>query len=153
MVRVGIISHDRLTLLGLRNLLEGKPDIQVVLVEIRPFPLAGQLVDCLVIDLELTGEDTMSVLMEVIQRLIGGDRYDSGASSKPPEVRLSPREKEVLRLITSGYTHDQVGRRIGVSRHTVDTYVKRLRAKLNAGNKAELASAAWRLRLSDPVLG
>ena len=33
-------------------------------------------------------------------------------------------------------------RRLGISAHTVDTYVKRIRSKLAVGNKAELTRAA-----------
>ncbi|MFV2013577.1 MULTISPECIES: LuxR C-terminal-related transcriptional regulator [unclassified Micromonospora] len=58
---------------------------------------------------------------------------------------LSPREAQVICMIGSGLTHEQIARRIGISRHTVDTYVKRVRAKLNIGNKAELARLADRL--------
>lgn len=59
-----------------------------------------------------------------------------------PTAVLSPREDEVLRGIANGLTHDQVARRLGISRHTVDTYVKRIRSKLPVGNKAELTRTA-----------
>ena len=55
---------------------------------------------------------------------------------------LSTRENEVLAHIAAGRTHDQVARILGISRHTVDTYVKRIRKKLGLGNKAELTRAA-----------
>ncbi|MGI5239057.1 response regulator transcription factor [Dactylosporangium sp. CA-139066] len=55
---------------------------------------------------------------------------------------LSTRESQVLRGISRGLTHGQVATRLGISRHTVDTYVKRIRAKLGVGNKAELTRAA-----------
>jgi DNA-binding NarL/FixJ family response regulator len=58
------------------------------------------------------------------------------------DVVLSPRERQVLRQIASGLTHSQVARRLGISPHTVDTYVKRIRSKLDIGNKAELTRAA-----------
>ncbi|WP_236573536.1 response regulator transcription factor [Streptomyces sp. GS7] len=58
---------------------------------------------------------------------------------------LSPREQEVLRFIAAGMTHGQVSRRIGISQHTVDTYVKRVRSKLSVGNKAELTRIALSL--------
>ncbi|MFC7585743.1 response regulator transcription factor [Nonomuraea antimicrobica] len=48
----------------------------------------------------------------------------------------------MLRRISQGLTHGQIATRLGISRHTVDTYVKRIRAKLGAGNKAELTRAA-----------
>jgi DNA-binding CsgD family transcriptional regulator len=55
---------------------------------------------------------------------------------------LSEREGQVLRQISRGLTHGQIATRLGISPHTVDTYVKRIRAKLGAGNKAELTRAA-----------
>lgn len=56
---------------------------------------------------------------------------------------LSPRERQVVAYIANGFTHDQTACRVGLSKHTVDTYVKRVRAKLNVGNKAELARMAF----------
>jgi two-component system, NarL family, nitrate/nitrite response regulator NarL len=76
------------------------------------------------------------------------------AVAPPGSGGLSPREHQVLHFIASGYTHDQAARRLGVSRHTVDTYVKRLRGKLGVGNKAELTRAAMQLsRLAVHSLG
>ncbi|MFE2733276.1 helix-turn-helix transcriptional regulator [Streptomyces sp. NPDC059349] len=58
------------------------------------------------------------------------------------EIRVSDREFQVLDLIACGYTHAQAAGRLGISQHTVDTYVKRLRAKLGPGNKAHLVRMA-----------
>ncbi|MCX4846798.1 LuxR family transcriptional regulator [Streptomyces sp. NBC_00893] len=58
---------------------------------------------------------------------------------------LSKREQQVLNFIADGLTHAQVARRLAISQHTVDTYVKRIRSKLKVGNKAELARAALAL--------
>lgn len=55
---------------------------------------------------------------------------------------LSEREKQVLHCISNGFTHSQTARQLGISQHTVDTYVKRIRMKLKAGNKADLTRAA-----------
>jgi DNA-binding NarL/FixJ family response regulator len=57
-------------------------------------------------------------------------------------IRLSGREEQVLRQISRGLTHGQIATQLGISPHTVDTYVKRIRAKLGVGNKAELTRAA-----------
>lgn len=59
-----------------------------------------------------------------------------------PVSALSDRESLVLTLVGAGYTNDQIARRIGISKHTVDTYLRRIRSKLNLGNKAQLARAA-----------
>ncbi|MFI7602657.1 LuxR C-terminal-related transcriptional regulator [Actinoplanes sp. NPDC049681] len=60
----------------------------------------------------------------------------------PPDVNLAPRERETLGWIASGYTHSQIATRMGLSEATVNTYAKRLRAKLDARNKAELTRVA-----------
>jgi DNA-binding CsgD family transcriptional regulator len=64
------------------------------------------------------------------------------------DVRLSAREEQVLRQVSYGLTHGQIGTRLGLSRHTVDTYVKRIRVKLQIGNKAELTRVAMLRRLT-----
>jgi DNA-binding NarL/FixJ family response regulator len=64
------------------------------------------------------------------------------AGCSEPGVNLSGREEQVLSYIACGFTHGQVARRLGISAHTVDTYVKRIRSKLAVGNKAELTRAA-----------
>ncbi|MEV4637755.1 response regulator transcription factor [Actinoplanes sp. NPDC049548] len=60
---------------------------------------------------------------------------------------LAPRERETLVWIASGYTHSQIATRMGLSEATVNTYAKRLRAKLDARNKAELTRTAIELGL------
>lgn len=64
------------------------------------------------------------------------------SSAVPASAPLSHREEQVLGHLSSGLTHGQIARRLGISRHTVDTYVKRIRSKLALGNKAELTRAA-----------
>jgi DNA-binding NarL/FixJ family response regulator len=58
---------------------------------------------------------------------------------------LTPREIETLRYIASGFTHAQIAVRMGLSTATVNTYAKRIRAKLNVSNKAELTRVAIEL--------
>jgi DNA-binding NarL/FixJ family response regulator len=58
------------------------------------------------------------------------------------EQCLSRREEEALQLIAQGFTHSQAASRMGVGISTLDTYIKRVRGKLGAGNKAELTRLA-----------
>lgn len=67
-----------------------------------------------------------------------------GQPTDRPAEALSPREQEALGYIARGFTHQQTATRMGVSKATVDTYVARIRTKLQLGNKAELALAALR---------
>ncbi|MFI9806626.1 response regulator transcription factor [Streptomyces sp. NPDC052301] len=60
---------------------------------------------------------------------------------------LSPRELQVLRHIALGHTSQQTSRRLGISPSTVETYLIRLRAKLDAPTRAHLIRAAVHLGL------
>jgi DNA-binding NarL/FixJ family response regulator len=53
------------------------------------------------------------------------------------QAMLSSREKEVLELITKGFTADEIARLMQVSQHTVQTYVRRIYSKLNVNSRAE----------------
>ena len=66
------------------------------------------------------------------------------------EVRLAPRERQVLSLIAQGFTQAQAATRMGVSPGTIDTYIKRIRVKLGPGNKADLTRRAIELGEIDP---
>lgn len=72
-----------------------------------------------------------------------------GADPDPVLESITPRESEALRLVASGFTHAQTARRMSVSTATVNTYVKRLRIKLDVGNKADLTRRALELGLLD----
>jgi DNA-binding NarL/FixJ family response regulator len=72
----------------------------------------------------------------------GARGLGTGLPLAPGMTRLASREAQTLRLVAYGYTHGQIATRMGVTEATVDTYVKRIRRKLNAGNKAELTRMA-----------
>jgi DNA-binding NarL/FixJ family response regulator len=91
----------------------------------------------------------VETLLAAVRAVANGGAYwtlDRRVESAPDPTAegavLSPRERQVLRQIAGGLTHGQVARRLGISPHTVDTYVKRIRSKLDIGNKAELTRAA-----------
>lgn len=60
---------------------------------------------------------------------------------------LAPREEETLRHIAAGRTYLQTARHMGLSRHTVDAYLRRIRTKLNITTTAELTRLAISLGL------
>ncbi|CAM5579821.1 response regulator transcription factor [Streptomyces griseomycini] len=62
----------------------------------------------------------------------------SGAAPATRQPRLSPREEEVLHYIAQGCTYGGTARRIGVSVHTVDGYLRRIRSKFEIRTYAEL---------------
>jgi DNA-binding NarL/FixJ family response regulator len=65
--------------------------------------------------------------------------------NRPPRADphgLAPREVETLQWIARGLTHGQIATRMGLSQATINTYAKRIRAKLKVNNKAELTRIA-----------
>ncbi|MEU0007246.1 helix-turn-helix transcriptional regulator [Streptomyces sp. NPDC006314] len=67
--------------------------------------------------------------------------------TEAPAPALAPRERETLRHIAAGRTYLQTARHMGLSTHTVDAYLRRIRAKLNITNTAELTRVAISLGL------
>ncbi|MFD9337762.1 response regulator transcription factor [Streptomyces sp. NPDC060028] len=55
------------------------------------------------------------------------------------EPTLTPRERQVLALLAGGETYCCIGRRLGISPHTVDTHLRRLRDKTGTANRTQLA--------------
>lgn len=54
------------------------------------------------------------------------------------EIRLSPREEEVLALVTDGYSSDQIASILGISAQTVAVHRKSIRNKYKGRNFIEI---------------
>jgi two-component system response regulator NreC len=66
---------------------------------------------------------------------------------KPPTDRLTPREREVLRLIALGHTSVEIAQKLGLSPRTIETHRARIHRKLGLGTRAELVRYALRHEL------
>jgi DNA-binding NarL/FixJ family response regulator len=102
-------------------------------------------------------------LADAIRRVAGGDAVFSprlagfvldafAGSADVPVVdeeldRLSPREREVMRLIARGYTYKEVAKELFLSVKTVETHVSSVLRKLQLSNRNELARWASDRRL------
>ena len=62
--------------------------------------------------------------------------------------RLTPREHDVVVLLSQGYTVEQAASSLGISTETVRGYIKSIYQKLEISNRAELALAAVRLGIT-----
>jgi two-component system response regulator NreC len=58
--------------------------------------------------------------------------------------RLTPREREVLRLIALGHTSVEIAAKLGLSPRTIETHRARIHRKLGLDTRAELVSYAMR---------
>lgn len=72
----------------------------------------------------------------------------TGAATIDPELdQLSPREREVLRLIARGYTYKEVARDLTISAKTVESHVSSVLRKLQLSTRHELTKWATDRRL------
>ena len=63
--------------------------------------------------------------------------------------RVTPREREVLHLITRGLSNTEIEQALHLSRHTVKTHIGHLMAKLAARDRAQLVIAGYEAGLAD----
>ncbi|GAB7110197.1 hypothetical protein JCM4814A_85120 [Streptomyces phaeofaciens JCM 4814] len=64
---------------------------------------------------------------------------------------LSSREIEVLGHLAEGHTYSSIARRMHLSPHTVDTYLRRIRGKAGVSNRAHLMILALQVTRLDDV--
>jgi DNA-binding NarL/FixJ family response regulator len=57
---------------------------------------------------------------------------------------LSPRELEILELLSKGLTNKEIGRVFGISRYTVRNHINSINQKLDVCDRTEAASVAMR---------
>jgi DNA-binding NarL/FixJ family response regulator len=67
------------------------------------------------------------------------------AAPVPLVEPLTPREMEVLQLVTEGLTSRGIGQRLGISEHTAKFHVNAILGKLGAQNRSEAVALAARL--------
>jgi DNA-binding CsgD family transcriptional regulator len=58
--------------------------------------------------------------------------------------RLTPREREVLRLLSAGHADKEIAATLGISRRTASHHVAALRTKLAARSRVAIAAIAVR---------
>jgi DNA-binding NarL/FixJ family response regulator len=69
------------------------------------------------------------------------------APAPDADALLSPQERQVLTYSAKGFSFEEIARMLGVSRHTVMTYVKRSYRKLQVHSKTEAIYEARKLGL------
>jgi DNA-binding NarL/FixJ family response regulator len=101
-------------------------------------------------------------LLDAIARVRGGDAVfsprlagfvldafaDVAPAAADPELdQLTPREREVLRLIARGYSYKEIARDLGISAKTVESHVSSVLRKLQLSSRHQLARWASDRRL------
>lgn len=60
-----------------------------------------------------------------------------GAAAAPAEASLSPRERQVLELLTQGFLYKEIAARLGISFDTVQWHVRHVYEKLHVRSRSE----------------
>jgi two-component system nitrate/nitrite response regulator NarL len=91
----------------------------------------------------LAGEGAVprAMLLELARRMVAADRPNS------PLSRLSPRERQVLALLSRGWDNARIGRDLFISQHTVRTHIQNILEKLGMHSKLEAATFAMQRSL------
>lgn len=85
----------------------------------------------------------------VLDAFAGAVPPSDGAPSFDPELdQLTPREREVLRLIARGYTYKEIARELFISPKTVETHVSSVLRKLQLSTRHQLTRWAAERRLT-----
>lgn len=58
-------------------------------------------------------------------------------------LQLTRREQEIVELVSRGFVNKQIADALTISRHTVDTHLRRIFNKLGVDTRAEMVSLCW----------
>jgi len=83
-------------------------------------------------------------LLTALRRVASGEEsFDPRHPRRAPRAgALSPREREVLRMLTTGATNREISERMGIGSETVKTLLSRSYEKLGVSRRAEAIAAA-----------
>ncbi|HEY3868602.1 MAG TPA: AAA family ATPase [Actinocrinis sp.] len=79
----------------------------------------------------------------------GPGASDGAQPGAAPLAGLTPRERDVLRLVADGLSNGQIAARLFISTKTVSVHVSNILAKLAVSSRTEAAAVAHRLRAFD----
>ena len=85
---------------------------------------------------------------EVTATVMGGFNSTVDAQTAQP-VELTPREKDVLRLIAQEFTTQEIAEKLFIAVNTVDTHRKNLHSKLNVKTAVGLVKYAIKMGLTE----
>ena len=86
---------------------------------------------------------TTHIARKVVQSFQASASAAPAAAAEPSE-ELSPREQEVLDLLSQGFMYKEISDKLGISFETVRTYIRRIYEKLHVRTRTEAVAKALR---------
>ena len=84
-------------------------------------------------------------------RRLADEARERGAPSSEPELTLTPRELEVLKLLAQGRTNGGIAQSLGISTGDVRIHAKRVIAQLGVSDRTQAAVRAFELGIVTPT--
>lgn len=108
-----------------------------------------------VLPLVLSGELYVPAQAVAAEEMAGGGDYEASPLEEsndfnPDFKSLTPRETQVLKLLTLGYSNKEIARSLGMLEGTVKVHVKSIMKKLGVNNRTQAAIAANRSFRNNP---
>ena len=101
--------------------------------------------------------NTWDDFLIAVDRVSRGQRYFCSAGPAAPTrsrahaaTRLTPREREILKLITAGMTTKEIATQLFISVPTVETHRAKLMTKIGARNVADMVRFEMQTKLHEP---
>ena len=121
-----------------------RPDIKIVAVTSMPEVSWMDRAKKIGIESFWYKEVSKKTILEIMDRTLAGE---SIYPDETPEVtlglakstELTPREIEVLRLLTTGAGNDEIAEKLHISQNTVKTHIKHLLVKTGFSSRTQLA--------------
>ena len=145
-VRILVLTASNETEIHLQAVQAGASG--VVLKEQAPEMLI-RAVECVHAGEAWLGSALMSAVLSEFSRRSQNRRPDPGSDKI---ARLTPREREVIALISEGLHSDRIAQQLQISEGTVRNHLTSILAKLELSNRFELAVFAFRHHLHRPGL-
>jgi non-specific serine/threonine protein kinase len=86
----------------------------------------------------------LDVAVEEAAAVFAGPQHGEDTASLGGAANLTPREREILRLLVAGRPDKEIATALGIGRRTVSNHVATLRGKLDAPSRSAAAAIAMR---------
>lgn len=105
------------------------------------------------LDKQLGIEETLGALSAVMNDEIYVDKNIKAMMEIGKWLNISTREKEVISLLSEGFTQKEIADQLNISSRTVETHIKNLTTKMNAKNAAHLVSIYTKYKSGNREVG
>ncbi len=151
------ISMPELNGIALNKIVkEGHNNIKTLVVSMHSDP---EMIDTLIendVDGFVPKNAEKEEFMLAIKTILNGEKYFSKeikdiytenkfSKKRASEIKLTKREVDVITLIAQEYTSNEIADKLFLSKHTIESYRKKIISKLNVRNLAGLTKYAMKM--------